>query len=69
MFFKSKPVFTKFYQQKRQLYARLPVLAHDINEIWRMDVMDKIDLPNDQTKFFLVCVDVLSRLICVQTTN
>ena len=68
-FLKSKSAYTKFYLSRRHLYARLPVLANNINEIWCMDVvcMEKIALPNDGTKFLLVCVDVLSRFIRVQT--
>ena len=52
IFLKIKQLNTKFFVSKRYAYVQLPVLAHNINEIWGMNVayVDKIALSNDGTK-------------------
>ena len=37
-FLRSEAAYTKFYVRKRHAFTQLPVLAHDLNENWRMEV-------------------------------
>ena len=50
-------------------FKRLPAFAKLINEIWCLDLayMDKLSEFNNGVKYLLICVDVFSRLVRVQS--
>ena len=66
-FLQSKNSHTK-YRQYRRHFPRLKVIAHDINEIWSIDLayVDKLADYNIGVKYLLVAVDALSRKLRVQ---
>ena len=63
-FFADKNAHTKCRQIRRN-FLPLKVMAHDINEIWLIDVAyeDKLAQYNNCVKYLLVTVDVLSRFV------
>ena len=68
-FLRGKNSCTKCFIPQTGSYPRLTTLAFDINNNWCVDVayVDKTALPNGGVKFLLVCVDVLSRYLRVET--
>lgn len=56
------------YSSYRKQFARLKVVAYDINEIWSVDVayVDKLSKYNRNVKYLLVAVDVMSRYLRVE---
>ena len=67
LYLQSKAPYTK-YRQFRKTFPRLKAFAYRINEIWSVDVayMDKIAQHNNEVKYLLVAVDVISRYLRVQ---
>ena len=67
-FLYRKYSYTKFRQAFRH-FERLPAFAKRINECWCLDLafMDKLSEFNDGVKYLLICVDVFSRLVRVQS--
>ena len=67
-FLYRKNSYTKFRQAIRH-FKRLPAFAIRINEIWCLDLafMDKLSEFNNGVKYLLICVDVFSRLVRVQS--
>ena len=65
-FLQQKDAHTKYRQIQRN-FPRLKVIAHEINEIWSIDVayVDKLAKYNNGVKYLLVAVDVFSRFLCV----
>ena len=63
----SKATYTK-YRQFRESFSRMKTVAYRINEIWSVDVayMDKVAQHNNDVKYLLVAVDVLSLYLRVQ---
>ena len=61
-YLQSKAPYPK-YNQFRKTFPRLKAAAYILNEIWSVDgaYMDKVAQHNDQVKYLLVAVDVLSR--------
>ena len=59
---------TKFRQAVRH-FKRLPAFAKRINEIWCLDLasMYKLSEFKNDVKYLLICVDVFSRLVRVQS--
>ena len=66
-YLQSKAPYTK-YRQFRKSFPRLKAVAFRINEIWSVDVayMDKVAQHNNDVKYLLVAVVVLSRYLRVQ---
>ena len=60
--------YTKFRRAIRH-FKRLPAFAKRINEIWCLDLafMDNLSEFNNGVKYLLICVDVFSRLVRVQS--
>ena len=67
-FLHRKNSYTKFRRAIRH-FKRLPAFAKRINEIWCLDLalMDKLSEFNNGVKYLLICVDVFSRLVRVQS--
>ena len=67
-FLYRKNSYTKFRQAIRH-FKRLPAFPKRINEIWCLDLVfiDKLSGFDNDVKYLLVCVDVLSRLVRVQS--
>ena len=67
-FLYRKNSYTKFRQAIRH-FKRLPAFAKRINEIWCLDLafMNKLSEFNNGVKFLLICVDVFSCLVRVQS--
>ena len=63
----NKNAHTK-YKGFRKNFARLKVIAHDINEIWSLDLsyVDKLSKQNAGIKYLLIAVDCLSRFLRVE---
>ena len=68
IFYTEKKSYTNFRQAIRH-FKRLPAFAKRINEIWCLDLafMDKFSEFNNGVKYLLICVDVFSRLVRVQS--
>ena len=68
IFLYRKNSYTKFRRAIRH-FKRLPAFAKRINEIWCLDLafMDKLSEFNSGVKYLLICVDVFSRLVRVQS--
>ena len=56
------------YKGFRKKFARLKVIAYDINEIWSLDLahVDKLSKQNAGIKYLLIAVDCLSRFLGVE---
>ena len=67
-FLYRKNSYTKFRRAIRH-FKRLPAFAKRINEIWCPDLafMDKLSEFNNGAKYLMICVDVFSRLVRVQS--
>ena len=67
-FLYRKTSYTKLRQAIRH-FKRLPAFAKRINEIWCFDLafMDKLSEINNGVKYLLICVDVFSHLVRVQS--
>lgn len=67
-FLHGNNAYTQYHIANRT-FPRLRVISTAINEIWCMDLaqMDKLSSDNDGVRHLLVCVDVLSRFIRVET--
>ena len=67
-FLYRKNSYTKFRQAFRH-FKRLPAFAKRINEIYCLDLafMDKLSEFNNDVKYLLICVDVFSRSVRVQS--
>ena len=67
IFLQTKNTYTK-NRQFRKNFPRLKVIAHRINEIWSVEVgyVDKLAKHNNEDKYLLAVVDVLSRYLRVQ---
>ena len=66
-FLANKNAHTK-YKKFRKKFARLKVIAYDVNEIWSLDLahVDKLSKQNAGIKYFLIAVDCLSRFLRVE---
>ena len=66
-FLHGNETYTKF-RSARKTFPRLKVFAKDVNEIWSADLafVEKLARQNSNTKYLLLCIDVLSRFIRVQ---
>ena len=64
----SSPTYTKLKTPVRR-FPRLKAVSPAIDEIWSMDLayVDKLARHNDNVYYLLVCVDVLSRFLRVET--
>ena len=67
-FLYRKNPYTKIRQAIRH-FKRLPAFAKRINEIWCLDLsfMDKLSEFNNGVKYLLICVDIFSRFVRVQS--
>ena len=67
-FFYRKNSYTKIRRAIRH-FKRLPAFSKRINEIWCLDLafMDKLSEFNNGVKYLLICVDIFSRLVRVQS--
>ena len=67
-FLETKNARTK-YKGFRKSFARLKVIAYDLDEIWSLDLahVDKLSKQNAGIKYLLIAVDCLSRYLLVET--
>ena len=66
-FLETKNAHTK-YKGFRKSFARLKVIAYDLDEIWSFDLahVDKLSKQNACIKYLLIAVDCLSRYLRVE---
>ena len=66
-FLETKNAHTK-YKGFRKSFARLKVIAYDLDEIWSLDLahVDKLSKQNAGIKYLLIAVDCLSRYLRVE---
>ena len=66
-FLENKNAHTK-YKGFRKSFARLKVIAYDLDEIWSLDLahVDKLSKQNAGIKYLLIAVDCLSRYLRVE---
>lgn len=66
-YFKNSKTYTKYRTPVRK-FKRLGVKSLGINHIWSLDLafMEKLSSQNDNVKYLLIAVDVLSRFLHVQ---
>ena len=66
-FLETKNAHTK-YKGFRKSFARLKVIAYDLDEIWSLDLahVDKLLKQNAGIKYLLIAVDCLSRYLRVE---
>lgn len=66
-FLESQHAYTK-YRMYRRKFPRLKVIAYRINEIWSVDLayVNQVAKYNNDVKYLLIAVDVLSRYLRVE---
>jgi ligand-binding SRPBCC domain-containing protein len=66
----SQDAYTNF-KTKRKQFSRLPTLVDRIDEQWQADLMDMSfwSADNDQNKYLLVVIDILSRFAWVKAVK
>ena len=66
-FLETKNAHTK-YKGFRKSFARLKVIAYDLDEIWSLDLahVDKLSKQKAGIKYLLIAVDCLSRYLRVE---